>query len=181
MAAKALPSQAELLQLLRYDPQSGSLVWRPRPVETFATERAGKLWNTIYADKEAFTGVHLTGYRQGRIHGVRFKMHRVVWAMAYGVEPGELDHINGDRADNRLANLREVPRLTNSQNRAMPRSNTSGVQGVTWHKASRKWLAKINDNNRTVYLGTFDSFDEAVAARKAAEVKYGYHANHGRN
>lgn len=180
MAAKALPAQDVLLQLLSYNPETGRLYWRTRPVEGFATLRAGRLWNTRFANYEAFTGRHPTGYCVGRVDGQRYKAHRVIWKMVYGTDPEEIDHVNGDRADNRLNNLREVYRLENTRNRAKSAKNSSGVQGVSWHKAAGKWAAKIGIGYRTINLGLFKEFHEAVAARKAAELEYGFHENHGR-
>lgn len=180
MAVKALPAQDVLHQLLSYDPETGKFTWLPRSVDGFATLRAGRLWNTIHAGAPAFTGIHPNGYAEGRINGVRFKAHRVAWKYFYGSEPGEIDHINGDRADNRIANLREVERVDNTRNRAQYANSKTGVPGVVWHKPSGKWLAKIGLNYKTIHLGTFDEFHEAVAARKAAELEYGFHRNHGR-
>lgn len=181
MAIKPLPEQSALLQLLSYEPETGELFWKPRATGTFPSERSAKRWNTIYAGQEAFTGVHVTGYREGRIHSERYKAHRVIWKMVFGEDPSEIDHVNGDRADNRLANLREVDRTGNARNRAIHTSNTSGVIGVMWHKATGKWLAKIGVGYSSRHLILSDSFDEAVAARKAAEVQHGFHPNHGRN
>lgn len=180
MAFRALPERDTLLQLLSYDPETGKLFWCERPVEMFPSRRSAGRWNTLYAGQEAFTGVHLTGYRQGRIDGERYKAHRVIWKMMTGEDPGEIDHINGDRADNSWANLREVERLENSRNRARHYGNTSGVCGVMWHKAGQKWLAKIGVGYAQIHLGVFDTFEEAVAARKAAEAEHGFHENHGR-
>lgn len=163
MAAKALPPQSLLLQLFRYEPDTGKLFWRVRR-----------------SRREAFTGKNFQGYLVGRIYRERFAAHRVIWKMVHGVDPSEIDHINHDRSDNRLSNLREVKRFENCRNRSQSKANSSGVAGVMFHKAAGKWLAKIMVDYRTVHLGLFQQFDDAVAARKAAEVEYGFHASHGR-
>lgn len=96
----------------------------------------------------------------------------------HGVDPDDIDHINGDPSDNRLENLRNVSHEVNGRNLARRKNNTSGVTGVSRHGS--KWVARICPSRRTIYIGIFDSFDDAVAARRAAEVKYGYHPNRGR-
>lgn len=90
------------------------------------------------------------------------------------------DHINGIGSDNRLVNLRFVEERDNNVNKAMPSNNTSGQQGVVWHARDKKWLARISDGKKRIELGRFDNYDDAVAKRKAAELAYGYHENHGR-
>ncbi len=97
-----------------------------------------------------------------------------------GEPSGEIDHINGDRTDNRICNLRDVTSAGNSCNRRRQDRNTSGVTGVAWDKRASRWQARIGLNGKQKYLGYFDSLDEAVAARKAAELELGFHPNHGR-
>lgn len=123
------------------------------------------------------TTLHDAGYLAGSIAGFPRLAHRVAWLVTHGYWPHEIDHINGDRADNRLVNLREVTRKVNSENHAIPRNNTSGAPGVFYHKASGRWYARIAKK----YLGMFTTFEEALAVRKAAESEHGYHPNHGRN
>ena len=181
MAAKALPEQSALLQLLRYDPETGHLFWKERPLEGFATVRAGRTWNSRFAGKLASVGVHPTsGYIYIQIEGARFMAHRVIWKMMTDVDPEQVDHINGFRTDNRWSNLRDVTRIVNCQNARLSKNNQSGALGVMFHKASNKWLAKIGVGMKIVHLGVFDQFDDAAAARKAAEIEYGFHENHGR-
>ena len=73
----------------------------------------------------------------------------------------------------------EVNRVTNLRNKKQYTTNTSGVTGVCWHKNKGKWMAQISVKSRFIYLGYFDSFKDAKFARKAAEIKYGFHKNHG--
>lgn len=171
---KALPTIAELRKLLHYDPDTGALTWRRR-----AGARA--CWNTRYAGQGALACVHEDGYRKGRIHRVLYRAHRVAWALHHGSWPaGHIDHVNGDRSDNRIANLRDVDRSTNQRNMRTPSDNTSGRIGVWWNKANGKWIAEIRAAGEKKHLGSFAQFEDACKARENAEQAYGYHKNHGR-
>ena len=181
MTAKDLPTPVTLRKLLSYDPDTGLLTWKHRPLEMFATEPAGKTWNTRFSGKPAFTTLHDRGYRQGFIYHKSYYAHRVAYAIYHGNWPVMgVDHVNGNTGDNRIENLRDVSPSVNGRNAAMWSNNTSGVCGVGWSKASKKWRAQIRVRNKDYHLGAFENFDDAVAARKAAEVEYGFHPNHGR-
>lgn len=84
----------------------------------------------------------------------------------------EIDHINGNPADNRLSNLRVVTHGENMRNTKFYINNTSGVKGVYWNKRERRWKAAISINDKTIHLGTFIRKEDAVAKRKDAENKY---------
>ena len=91
-----------------------------------------------------------------------------------------IDHINGVKTDNRISNLRDVSAKENQRNRPLSCLNTSGYTGITWLVGAQKWRAQITLSGRSKYLGRFEKFCDAVKARKEAEVKYGFHPNHGR-
>lgn len=167
-------------ELLDCDPDAGALTWRHRDQKWFANEHDCNAWNTRYAGTPAFTAPGGRGYLRGKIQGTRYATHRVIWAWVHGAWPDQIDHINGVKDDNRIANLRDVSSLENGQNRSRPVTNTSGVVGVVWHKSKQRWQAQIGVNNRMIFIGQYENFDDAVAARKSAEVEYGYHENHGR-
>lgn len=180
-------SYAQVSALLKYDPDTGLLFWLPRPVEMFSdaflgSEWSSKRWNTRYAGKEAFTALDGRGYRYGQIYKKPYRAHRVAWLLTHGVWPeGEIDHINGVRTDNRLANLRDVSITINRRNCKLRSDNKSGVSGVNWNKAYGKWRARIAVNGQEVFLGNFDCVDDAIEARKQAEKTVGgFHKNHGR-
>jgi hypothetical protein len=184
MRSKELPSKEELTRLLRYEPKTGLLFWRKRSEDMFET--AGHTaahtcakWNARFAGKEALTKFNI-GYRCGRLNYRYVLAHRVIWKMVTGEDAVEVDHIDGDRSNNRWANLRSVTSSGNNRNSSRRSDNTSGVVGVVWHKRARKWMAGTSVDGRYQFLGLFDSFDEAVAARKAAEPAQGFHKNHGR-
>ncbi len=181
-----LPSPETLRKLLRYEPETGKLFWRERGIDWFedgghTAQHNMRSWNSRYAGKEALTAVNTDGYRRGTIFGTRYYAHRIIWTIVHGEWPqDELDHINGNPSDNRLENLRVVTHQENGRNQKLYCSNTSGVVGVSWHKRDETWRAEIKVDGKKIHLGYFDSFDDAVAARAAAEIELGFHANHGR-
>jgi hypothetical protein len=181
MAIKPLPDPELLRKLLRYEPETGKLFWLPRLRNNFSTQRSFSTWNARYANQEGFTASTGKGYKLGRLGKQNYFAHRVAWAIHWGEEPKELiDHINGVRSDNRIDNLRCVGVVENMRNMPLRRDNKSGCTGINWSAADNKWIAGIRVNRRTIYLGIFSSLDDAVAVRKAAEMKYGFHPNHGR-
>lgn len=181
MAAKPLPDQALLLKLLRYEPETGKLYWRERTDKYgFATRRSYLSWNGKYPGTEAFTADDGLGYPNGCIMGVGYKAHRIIWKMVTGEEPDCIDHINGDRSDNRFCNLRSVEKAENNRNARTYKSNTSGQPGVHLRKDG-SWVARITVQGRRQNIGSFKTKEDAVRARKAAERKFGFHPNHGRS
>jgi len=180
MADKALVSPADLRKLLDYNPATGVLVWRARPIELFERRRLGLAWNTRYAGRPALNQIDQGGYRHGTIFGRKVYAHRAALALVNGYWPNKVDHINGDRADNRIENLRDVDHTTNLRNAKLRRDNSSGVCGVFWNTRDGRWEAKIKVNQRDVPLGQFDDIEEAALARKRAEARHGFHENHGR-
>jgi hypothetical protein len=106
------------------------------------------------------------GYVRIMVAGRRYGAHRLAWLVTYGEWPkGEIDHINGNRADNRIANLRDVSHSQNQRNLHRPRSdNRTGVLGVSWHAQTGKWRARLNDR----HLGLYASAEEAGAAYQQA-------------
>lgn len=182
MAQRALPSQEVLRQLLDYDPETGALTWRKRGIESFDGKRQTtilKTWNSRFSGKNAFSTDHGNGYSCGLIKKQRIYAHRVAWKWFYGDDPDNIDHINGDRKDNRIENIRSVSKTENARNSARPKSNTSGYVGVSFRKADKLWEAYIGHAPRT-RLGRFSTIEAAARARHDAEVQMGYHANHGR-
>lgn len=179
-----LPSPKLLRKILRYDSETGKLFWRARTIDMFqhakVPEQVFKSWKTRFQGKEAFTAIR-DGYRIGIINQKRLSAHRVAWAIYHGEWPSdEIDHINGNRSDNRIENLRAVSRAENTRNRKLRSDNKSGVHGVYFIASIGKWAARINVNKKERHLGTFETKVEAIKARKEAEESAGYHTNHGR-
>lgn len=156
---------AELLRsLLNYDPATGEFSWK---VRCGMRGLPGKV-----------TGHTRGEYRQITVRQKNYRAHRLAWLHHYGRWPkGEIDHIDGDKHNNAITNLREVTLTVNQRNRSLPSNNTSGVIGVCWHKGSERWHASIGAK----YVGSFRNLSDAKAARRRAEREHGYHENHGRS
>jgi hypothetical protein len=168
-------------KLIDFDLASGEYFWKKRQRSMFKTERDCNAWNTMHAGKSVFKSPHSEGYRRIAIGGVRLLAHRVIWAYHHGEWPnGMIDHINGNRSDNRLENLRVVSSLDNARNARYSDRTGLGCIGVRWDRANSKWRAAIGIGGRkTKHIGMFVNLDDAINARKLAEVQFGYHPNHG--
>ena len=150
----------KLRELLHYDQETGIFTWK---VRTFNQVKVG----------DATGCPDGTGYSKIRVQGRLYKAHRLAWLYMYSNWPkDQIDHINRDRADNRICNLRDVTSKQNGQNRKNNSNSTSGHPGVCWYKQTSKWVAKIKHNQKRIHLGYFDTLEEAVAARKAGELKH---------
>jgi len=166
-------------EAISYDKDAGRFVWKYRPKHHFPSEREWKRWNSRHANTEAGS-LQLNGYIHINILGKHRKAHRVAWILCNGEWPEhEIDHINGDRADNRLVNLRDVPKSKNGKNTAKPNSGSTPRVGVRMH-CSGKWQARITVDGRATSLGLYDKIEDAILAREKAEKMHGFHENHGR-
>lgn len=114
------------------------------------------------------------GYLITSIRKKLYRVHRLVWFYVHGVWPiNDIDHVNGNRSDNRIENLREATRGANGQNRTVRnRNNTSGHPGVYWDKAKGKWCAEIKIKRKKISLGVHTSKESAIAARMEGKRKY---------
>jgi hypothetical protein len=158
-------------ELLDYNPETGALTWKVyRGGRTKAGEEAGHVWRN-----------RRMSYYRVKVDGIDHRAHRLCFLIYYGAWPsGEIDHIDGDGLNNRIANLRAVPGGANARNHPRQIKNTSGTTGVSWDTARSKWRAQIGVSGRRVHIGQFDTIAEAVSVRKRAERLHGYHENHGR-
>jgi hypothetical protein len=169
-----------LRELVAYDPETGALTWLPRKAEHFARPRDCQGWNTKYAGRPAFRTQWPSGYLAGHIFKQTALAHRVAWALHTNSWPDlYIDHVDGDRSNNRADNLRVVTAEDNQKNVKQRIDNTSGVKGVDFKAATGLWRARIVHQGRRITLGTYASLADAVAARKLAERDCGYHPNHG--
>lgn len=167
-----------LRELLSCDIFTGCLTWKPRELKWFKTQRDCNRWNTKYSGKIAFNTENENGYLTGTLFNKTYLTHRVIWCLCFGYWPDEVDHENGNKLDNRLVNLKLSNRKSNAKNLKISVLNTSGVVGVRIRNL--KWVASIVVNGKSIHLGRFTEFYDAVSARKQAEIDYGFHANHGK-
>jgi hypothetical protein len=117
------------------------------------------------------------GYRQIAFHGRRYMAHRLAWLYVHGEWPADqIDHINQNKDDNRIENLRVVNCKQNAENITMFKHNTSGRRGVCWKEKTGRWQADIRNHKRSIYLGSFMTIIDAVAARMRAERELFTHA-----
>lgn len=173
MAKASEVSIDELRDTMRYDTETGKLFWTHSP-------HRNEAWNKRFPGREAFTYTHKDGYKVGIFSNAHLKAHRVIWAIVYGEWPLQVDHINGDRADNRIQNLRSVTAQENARNRGLRSDNKAGVTGVCWDRKEGKWIAQLTVDGRNRRLGAFNSKDDAAAAwRDAFEKQDGFHPDHG--
>lgn len=171
-------------ELLHYDPETGVFTWLARGERWFKTARDCQSWNTRYSGKRAGRVLTFpkTGYqyRGIRVLGRDCKEHRLAWLyMTDEPLPSEIDHKSRDGTDNRWSNLRSSTRANNSRNRSMPRNNTSGITGVTWHKPTGRWLAGCKINGVRHNLGRFDDLDDAAKKVKEFRAEHGFDPGHG--
>lgn len=150
---------------LSYDQETGHLIWNH---------------TTQWTKKGQVAGTICLGYVKISINKVIIPAHRIVWAMQHGRWPfGEIDHINGNRADNRIENLREVTHQQNCMNRVKAQNNKSGYKGVSWHKTAQKWQSHLSIGGKSIYLGLFETPEKAFEVyNEAAQMAYGMFLRH---
>lgn len=164
-----LPDRATLNKLLRYEPDTGKLYWRERTSDTFAGDgNYLASWNRRMADKEAFTRRDADGYCRAYLSNRHRQAHRVIWKMVHGDEPPMIDHINRNRADNRISNLRAADATVNSRNRIYDRRADAGI-----YPRGEGWMVIRYGGGKSRYGGIHGTLDGAWAARDAIDAKYG--------
>lgn len=167
-----------LNEALSYDPESGGMRWKERPRHHFSCDRGWRTFNSRFAGKEAGTLSGTTGYVMVNFsHGNLFSVHRLALAMSSGEWSPFVDHIDGVRSNNRLANLRACSASQNQCNRGKQSNNKSGFKGVYLHAPGR-WRAVITIGRKSHRLGLFDTPDMAHQAyRDAASTLHGVFAS----
>ena len=171
MANRPLPTPEILRQLLRYEPETDKLFWLPPLRHMFATQRGYAISVARRCGKEAFTTIN-HGYKTAAISGTTLYAHRVIWALNHGEWPDrDIDHINGEKTDNRLCNLRLATRAENLLNTGPRVTSRSGRKGVHWTEKGGKWVAQIRSGGKTRTLGRFTEIEDAAAAYNKAAIE----------
>ena len=156
-------TKSRLCELFNYDPMVGNLMRRVSK----ANQPSGSLAGSVNA----------RGHINVQVDGRLYAAHRVVFLMVHGWLPKEIDHINRDKTDNRIANLRPATSSQNKGNIGLLASNRSGYRGVSFNQRSQKWHAQIKINGKQTYLGRFDlPQDAAIVYNKAAITHFGQFA-----
>ena len=157
----------EVKKRFTYDEDEGFLRWRYSVTRVKSGDVAGC--------------INSKGYQRVKVGGKYYYCHRLIWLYVYGRLPDQhIDHVNGNRADNRIVNLREASSAENGRNIKIPKSNTSGHVGVIWDKRINKWCARVKVNYKQIHIGSFINKSDAIVARKFYEKVCGFHSNHGR-
>ena len=153
----------EIREHLRYDEDTGQFWWIKRARRRVLSRPAG---------------ARSHGYISIRFEGRGYLGHRLAWWFVHGfVPPCEIDHINRDRSDNRIANLRTATRQQNSANASLAANNTSGHRGVSLNKKSGLWVAMIRVDGKQINLGEYPTRQEAAAVyRGASKIAWGAYA-----
>ena len=159
-----MPTASELHEIFTY--QDGKLFWKKK------TAKCVKIG--------AEAGLkHGKGYLIVPIQYKHYYVHRVVYMMHHDNEPYIIDHIDGNKSNNRIENLRPATRHQNARNSSKQKNNTSGAKNVYWNKGKQKWQVSICVNNKIKHIGTFDDFDKAKQSAYYARIQYhGEYARH---
>lgn len=156
--------QALVKKFFNYGTTSGVLTWRlPTKLNQIGDE----------------VGSLDSGYLRVRLGKKQYRVHRLIWLYQTGYLPEQVDHIDHNRMNNKWDNLREVDALTNAHNLSQSIKNTLGTTGVFLDRKSGKYRAGIMRNGNQKWLGFFDSINDAITARKQAELQFNFHPNHG--
>ena len=168
-------SVLELKKYLRYDDERGCLIWNERDSHDFVNVAAYVSWNKRFANK-VVGSKNTNGHVVTRVKNVPVLVHIAVYAIVTGEYPNdEIDHIDHDKTNNRMNNLRVVSRVDNSRNMPKRIDNKTGETGVFFDKSRSKYVAQVGGRN----LGRFNTVNEAAVVAKEARLVSGYHQNHG--
>lgn len=157
-------------QYFQLNAETGELMWRKRGAQDFistgqrSAQGCANNWNTRYADKPCLTHIGNHGYRNGSFMGKTVLAHRIVFLLSNCHLPEYVDHINGDRLDNRPSNLRQTTASGNSANSKSRAGAKSKHLGVGWSNTHGKWMANITHNGAAKYIGIYTCQNEAAAA-----------------
>lgn len=157
----------ELRKILDYDKDTGVFTRKQSSHRNYVGKRAGTL--------------HHTGYRFIRLSGKVYAEHRLAWLYVHGEILGDvIDHIDGNKSNNKISNLRCATRSDNNCNALRRKDNSSGIKGINWHKVTNKWMCRVQHDGDRVILGYFNSIEEANEVLiEYRETVHGEFTNHG--
>ncbi len=173
--AKPSLTQDQVLALFEY--RDGDLYWKERPKSDFNdSDRYCRAWNKRCAGKKA--GSEKLTYAVVGINGVNYLQHRIIYLMHHGHMPEFIDHIDTNKFNNKIENLRETNKSANNMNRYVQKNSSSGHKNVHWNKQHNKWMARVQIGRKQVFGGLFSNPKDA--AIKADELRKLYHQEHAR-
>lgn len=153
-------TQEYVKEVFGYDEQKGILIRKKHP-----------RWGTNYNRP---VGIVPSSHGYGRVFigDIECSAHQVIWLWVYGTYAAEIDHIDNDRMNNRISNLREASRLENMHNKTMYSNNTSSFPGVGWHSRDKVWAARIQVGGKRIHLGYFDDINDAITAYMLGKIEH---------
>lgn len=161
---KIQPSVERLRELFSYD--DGKLIRRIPVSGNSAGSVVGCLRNN--------------GYLQTCVDYKQMLNHRIIFALHHGYIPRFVDHVDGNKLNNKIENLREATKVQNGWNSKAPKTNTSGVKGVDWSVVSNKWRARCRVSGVVKHIGLFDTIEQAKnAVENYRNNNHGEFARHG--
>jgi len=163
---KLAPDIAALRKDIAYNPVTGELI----NIRKRGRCAVGK----VLGSKD------VAGYTIVVYNNTQYKAHHIVWFLHTGIWAYMLDHIDGNKSNNSITNLRIATHTDNNRNHKLRCTNTSGITGVSFYTKCRRWSAEIFENGKKISLGWFNDFDDAVNARLLAEARLGYSKQHGK-
>lgn len=179
MAPRKLPPREFIRERFHYDRHTGVLRWKTRPRKHFKTRRGWKSFNTQCAGK-IIGFANCYGHLVMSLNDEVSYLHRLIWKGMTGVDPDEIDHINGKKDDNRWVNLRSVPHIKNLLNKKIRRDNRVGLKGVN-RIPSGKFRALIRLHGKRHHLGYFPTAEAAHEAYcRAAQALFGEYWSDGK-
>lgn len=150
-------TQQQIKNIFQY--KDGDLIWK------ISKGKRGKIGSIAGS-------INSEGYLRICIDKKQYKVHRLVYLYHHGYLPNVIDHIDRNRLNNKIENLREATTAQNNANSKIRKDNTSGLKGITWHKASNKWCAQLMVNCKQNHIGLFFNIEDAQAAYLQARRKH---------
>jgi hypothetical protein len=170
-------TQAEVKELFDY--RGGDLFWKARPRSDFKSDLAFKQWNPKHIGKKA--GTFSNSHASVSINKHHYQLHRIIFLWHHGYLGEIIDHIDCNPKNNNIENLRIATHKQNIRNSGMYSHNKSGIKGVCWNTAKKKWMVQIKVNSKQTYIGLYDDIELADLVAQEARNKYhGHFANHGK-
>ena len=176
MADKQSITAEFVRKIIDYNPENGSLMWKPRTPDMFKDGGHGreincKGWNTRFANKQAGAKDPIEGYLIIGIYGTLYRAHRIAWLYMTEEWPeNDIDHKNLDRIDNTWSNLRQANDKFNNANKSVTKNNKLGVKGVNYRRG--KYEARIRVDGRLIILGYRNTKEEAAELYAEAAIMH---------